>query len=46
MKEILEIRFNERLSLIQIHHDIANRPKEDFELYLKAMLENRPKGKK
>jgi hypothetical protein len=42
LKEILEMRFNERLSLIQIHHNIANRPKKDFELYLKAMLENHP----
>jgi len=39
MKEILEMRFNERISLIQIHHNIAKSPKKDFELYLKTMLE-------
>lgn len=45
MKEILEMRFNERLSLIQIHHNIAKRPKKDFQLYLKAMLGDYPKVK-
>ena len=44
-KEILEVRFNESLSLIRIHHNMANRPKKDFELYLKAMLEDYPKVK-
>jgi len=45
MKEILEMKFNERLSLIQIHHNIATRPKKDFQLYLKAMLGDYPKVK-
>ena len=45
MKEILEMRLNEKLSLIQIHHNIAQRPKKDFELYLSAMLEDFPKVK-
>jgi hypothetical protein len=45
MKEILERRFNKNLSLIEIHHSIAQRPKEDFELYLNAMLEDFPQMK-
>ena len=45
MKEILEMRLNERLSLIHIHSNIAKHPKEDFELYLKAMLKDLPKVK-
>ena len=45
MKEILEMRFNEKLSLIQIHPNNAKRPKGDFTLYLEAMREDYPKVK-
>ena len=45
MKEILEMRFNEKLSLIQIQPNIIKRPKGDFTLYLKAMREEYPKVK-